>query len=187
MFTTQELPSRCSQPRPDRPGLARLPVAAIAALVLGTGDARADDDDDAYTPLNYVVVGVGTTAVHRPPGGPVGGWQHDVSPSVGYGRFVTETIALELDIGPAFVRGDYAGTSLVPGVVWAFSSYAYAAARFVVPVDPEVDLGLYPGAGLTHTFQNGIGIFAEGNVFSYVGRGAPDLGVALSAGALYSF
>jgi hypothetical protein len=27
----------------------------------------------------------------------------------------------------------------------------------------------------------------KGNVFSYVGRGNPDLGVALSAGALYSF
>ncbi|HEX8112654.1 MAG TPA: hypothetical protein VF516_33215 [Kofleriaceae bacterium] len=157
----------------------------IAALVLGTGDARGEDE--AATPLNYVVVGVGTTAIHRPSGGPVSGWQHDVAPIVGYGRFVYETIALELDIGPTYVRGDYAGTSLVPGVVWAFSEYAYAAARFVVPVDPELDLGLYPGVGLVHTFQNGIGVFAEGNVFSYVGRGTPDLGVALSAGALYSF
>lgn len=111
----------------------------------------------------------------------------DVTPSVGFGRFVSATIALELDIGPTFVRGNYAGTSLVPGVVWAFSSYAYAAARVVVPVDPEVNLGLYPGAGLVHTFQNEISIFAEGNVFSNVGRGTPDLGVALSAGALYSF
>jgi hypothetical protein len=185
MSTTQDPRSHCSQPRPDRPGLVGLPIAAIAALVLGTGDARADEA--APAPLNYVVVGVGTTAVHRPSGGPVGSWQHDVSPSVGFGRFVTATIALELDIGPTLVRGDYAGTSLVPGVVWAFSSYAYAAARVVVPVDPEVNLGLYPGAGLTYTFQNGIAIFAEGNVFSTVGRGAPDLGMALSAGALYSF
>lgn len=184
MFTTQDSHSRCMRPRCDRPGLARLAVAAIAALVLGTGDARGED---APAPLNYVVVGVGTTAIHRPSGGPLGSWQHDAAPSVGYGRLVSETIALELDIGPAFVRGNYAGASLVPGVVWAFSSYAYAAVRFVVPVDPEVNLGLYPGAGLTHTFQNGIGVFAEGNVFSYVGRGALDLGMALSAGALYSF
>jgi hypothetical protein len=173
------------QPRFDRPGLVRLSVAAITALVLGTGDARADDA--ASDPLNYVVVGLGTTPVHRPSGGPVASWQHDITPSVGFGRFVSATIALEVDIGPTLVRGDYAGTSLVPGVVWAFSSYAYAAVRFVVPVDPEVNLGLFPGAGLVHTFQNGIGIFAEGNVFSYVGRGTPDLGVALSAGALYSF
>jgi hypothetical protein len=158
---------------------------AIAALVFGIRDARAEDE--TATPPNYVVVGVGTTAIHRPPGGPAGGWQHDVAPSVGVGRFVYETIALELDIGPTFVRGEYAGASLVPGVVWAFSEYAYAAARFVVPVDPEVNLGLYPGVGLTHTFEYGIGVFAEGNVFSFVGRGDPDLGVALSAGVLYSF
>jgi hypothetical protein len=169
----------------DRPGLARLLVAAIAALVLWTGDARADDA--APVPLNYVVLGFGTTPVHRPSSGPVDGWQHDVSPSVGFGRFVSATIALELDISPTFVRGDYASASLVPGVVWAFSSHVYAAVRVVVPVDPEVNVGLYPGLGVVHTFDNGIGVFAEGNVFSYVARGNPDLGVALSAGALYSF
>jgi len=185
MFTRQDSCSGCLPPRPDRPGLARVPVAAIAALVLWTGDARAEDA--ASVPLNYVVVGVGTTPVHRPSSGPVDGWQHDVSPSVGFGRFVSATVALELDIGPTFVRGDYAGASLVPGVVWAFSSSVYAAARVVVPVDPEVNLGLYPGVGVAHTFEYGIGIFAEGNVFSYVGRGSPDLGVAFSAGALYSF
>lgn len=184
MFTTQDSRASCLPPRLDRPGLACLPVAAIAALGLGTGDARADD---VASPLNYVVMGVGTTPVHRPSSGPVNGWQHDVSPSAGFGRFVSATIALEVDIGPTFVRGDYAGASLVPGVVWAFSSHVYAAARFVVPVDPEVNLGLYPGVGLTHTFHNGIGIFAEGNAFTYVGRGSPDLGVAMSAGALYSF
>ncbi len=185
MFAMQDSRSRCLLSRCDRPALVHLAAVAIAVLLLGAGDARADDD--APTPLNYVVVGIGTTAVHRPSGGPVGGWQHDISPSVGYGRFVTGTIALELDIGPSYVRGDYAGASLVPGVVWAFSEYAYAAVRFVVPVDPELDLGLYPGAGLVHTFQNGIGVYAEGNVFSYVGRRTPDLGLALSAGALYSF
>src|ERR1700759_4602741 len=131
MFATQDSRTRCSSPRSARSGLVRIPVVAIAALVVGAGDARAEDA--APTPLNYVVAGVGTTAVHRPSGGPVGHWQHDLSPSVGYGRFVTETIALELDIGPAFVRGDYASASLVPGVVWAFSAHAYAAARFVVP------------------------------------------------------
>lgn len=189
MFAARDSRARCSQPQSGRSGLCfglvHPGVVAIAALVLGTGDARGEDE--TYPALNYVVVGVGGTAIHRPSGGPVDGWQHDIAPSVGAGRFVTETIALELDIGAAFVRGDYAATSLTPGVVWAFSSYAYAAARFVIPIDPEVNLGLYPGAGLTHTFPNGIGVFAEGNVFSYVGRGSPDLGVALSAGALYSF
>lgn len=186
MFAARDSRARCLQPQSDRSGLVRLPVMVIAALVLGTGAARAEDPTST-TPLNYVVVGVGSTVVHRPPGGPVDGWQHDITPSVGYGRFVYETIALELDIGATWARGDYAGASLIPGVVWAFSSYAYAAARFVVPVDPRVDLGLFPGVGLTHTFEYGIGIFAEGNVFSYVGRGDPDLGVALSAGVLYSF
>jgi hypothetical protein len=185
MFTMHDSRTGCLPTRLDRPRLARLPVAAIAALVLWTGAARADDA--ASGPLNYVMAGVGTTPAHRPSSGPVDGWQHDVSPSVGFGRFVSATIALEVDIGLTLVRGDYAGASLVPGVVWAFSSHVYAATRVVVPVDPKVNVGLYPGLGVVHTFDNGIGVFAEGNVFSYVGRGNPDLGVALSAGALYSF
>lgn len=183
MSAARDSRARCSQS--DRPGFVRPGVVAIAALVFGTGDARGEDATAA--PPNYVVVGFGTTAIHRPSGGPVSGWQHDITPSVGVGRFVSETIALELDVGAGFVRGDYAGTSLVPGVVWAFSSYAYAAARFVIPVDPEVNLGLFPGVGLTYTSEYGIGVFAEGNVFSNVGRWNPDLGVAVSAGVLYSF
>jgi hypothetical protein len=67
---------------------------------------------------------------------------------------VTKTLALELDLGPTFVKGDYASFSLVPGVVWAFSPHAYFALRCAVAVDPESAVYAAPGVGLSHTFGN---------------------------------
>lgn len=163
------------------------PLAA-AALALGSAPARADDAAPAAAaPPNYVVALLGTTLADRPSGGPMNGWGHDLSPAIGVGRFIRETIAIELDVGPTMVSGDYVAFSLVPGVVWAFSPHIYAAARFVVPVDPQVNLGLYPGVGAIYSFDNGISLVAELSVFSYVGRGDPDLGVAMTGGALYGF
>lgn len=72
-------------------------------------------------------------------------------------------------------------------MVWAFSSRFYAAARFVVPVDPEVNLALSPGLGFIHSFDSGISLVAELDLFSFVGRGDPDLGVSATVGGLYSF
>jgi hypothetical protein len=118
---------------------------------------------------------LGTTLAYRPEGGPWEGWQHDATSLVGYGRQLTPTVALELDVGPTFVRGGYSSFSLTPGVVWSFHPNAYAAARFVVPVDPEVNLVLLPGIGVCRL------------VSSAVGRGHPDLGVSLTAGLLVFF
>jgi hypothetical protein len=134
-----------------------------------------------------VVASVGTTLFYKPNAGDASGWQHDISPSVGYGRYVTDTIAVELDVGPTIIRGSYASFFFLPAVVWSFSTHVYSAARFLVPVDPQIDFYLLPGVGVVDTFQNGISVFAELNVASNVGRGKPDLGVALTAGALYSF
>ena len=114
------------------------------------------------------------------------GWQHDVTSLLGYGRQLTPTLALELDVGPTFVRGSDSSFSLTPGLVWSFHPTVYAAARFVVPVDPEVNLVLFPGIGLSHAFGRVMPVL-EVNVSSAVGRGHPDLGVSLTAGVLLFF
>ena len=62
----------------------------------------------------------------------------------------------------------------------------YAAARFVVPVDPETNLVLLPGLGLCRSFGRVMPTL-ELNVSSAVGRGHPDLGVSLTAGLLVFF
>ncbi len=128
-----------------RPG-ARLLMGGV--LALGTASAARAQE----SPPNYVAAFVGTTVAYRPPGGPFQGFPHDVTATAGYGRFVSRTVALELDLGPTFVRGRYASFGLVPGLVWAFRPYAYAAARFIVTVDPGPSLVLFPGIGLSRTF-----------------------------------
>jgi hypothetical protein len=159
--------------------------AFSVALTLGAvASARAADP--AAPPPNYACLMVGTTAAYRPPGGPWDGLQKDVSPLVGYGRYVTKAVALEMDVGPTFVKGRYTSFGLVPAVVWTFSSHAYLAARFLVPVDPETNFGLFPGVGAFRTFGR-YSPYVELNVASYVGRGHPDLGVSLTAGVLISF
>src|SRR5580765_3574561 len=111
---------------------AKIPLAALV-LLLGSSMARADDP-----PPNYACVFAGTTLAYRPPGASsLDGWQHDLTATVGYGRFVGRTVALELDAGPTFVRGDYASFGFVPGVVWTFSPYAYAAVFFDEPATTE--------------------------------------------------
>jgi hypothetical protein len=126
---------------------------------------------------------VGTTLGYRPGGGPVDGPQKDVSVSVGLGRALTDTWLVELDVGPTFVDGEYVALSLVPGVIWAFHPNLYGALRFVVPVDPELNLALFPGLGALYAFDSGISPFVELNVLSNVGRGHPDLGVTITVGA----
>jgi hypothetical protein len=160
-------------------------AAATVALVLGTvASVRAADP--AAPPPNYAAVMVGTTAAYRPPGGPWAGFQSDVSPFVGYGRYVTKTVALELDLGPTFVKGRYGSFGLVPAVVWSFSSHAYLAARFLVPLDPETNFGLFPGVGVFRSYGR-YSPYVEVNLASYVGRGDPDLGVSVTAGVLIAF
>lgn len=53
----------------------------------------------------------------------------DLTALLGYGRQLTSTLALELDVGPTFVRGDYStvgrgdpdlGVSLTAGVLVFF-------------------------------------------------------------------
>ena len=157
------------------------------AVVLAAPPLTAADAAAANSPPNYAAVFLGTTVAYRPQGGPWDGFQHDATVLVGYGRYVSPKIALELDLGPTYVSGRYASFGLVPGVVWSFSPHVYAAARFLVPLDPEANFGLFPGVGVIHTFKNGLSPLVEVNASSYVGRGHPDFGVAVTVGVLYSF
>lgn len=162
-------------------------LAAAVALATTTFARAAEPSEPTDSPANYAVALFSTTFVYRPPQGPLDGPQYDISPSVGFGRYVTPSIALELDAGPTFIDGRYASFSLVPGVVWGLSPWSYAAARFLIQVEPRLDVALAPGIGVFHTFDNGCTLSLELNVSSYLGRGQPDLGLSLTVGALYSF
>jgi hypothetical protein len=128
-----------------------------------------------------------TTVASRPPGGPWDGFQSDVTLSLGYGRYFTKTLAVELDLGPTWIHGDYTSFSFMPGLVWSFDPHVYAAARFIVPVDPQTDFALAPGLGFTHVFSNGMAPYFEVNAISYVGRGDPDFGVGVTLGMTLAF
>jgi hypothetical protein len=160
--------------------LAAMPLALSVAVPCIAADAPAP------APVNYVAGFLGTTLDYRPPGGSWDGWQHDFTTLVGYGRQITPKLSLELDLGPTFVSGRYSSFSLTPGLVWSFHSNAYAAARFVVPVDPELNLVLLPGIGVCRPFGRVMPTL-ELNLSSAVGRGDPDLGVTLTAGLLVFF
>jgi len=178
-----------SMPRPS--------VVITVVLIVGTVSfARADEPGSPaapsaapqVSPLNYVGVGAATTLFHKPSSGPASGWQEDIAPVVGYGRYITDTIALELDLGPSLVRGSgYSGFFLVPGAVWSFSTHFYAAARFLVEVDPQIDLAVFPGIGAVYTFPNQVSLGLELNLESFIGRGDPGFAVALAPGIEYSF
>ena len=161
-------------------------LAWAALLLLSSGGACAAEDAPAPAPVNYVAGFLGTTLDYRPPGGSWDGWQHDATTLVGYGRQLTPTVALELDLGPTFVSGSYSSFSLTPGVVWSVHPNVYLAARFVVPVDPEANFVLFPGIGLCRPFGRVMPTL-ELSVSSAVGRGEPDLGLSLTAGLLVFF
>jgi hypothetical protein len=163
-----------------------LRAAGLVVLLAAAASTTAAGEAPAPLPANYVAGFLGTTLAYRPEGGPWDGWQHDATTLLGYGRQLTPTVALELDVGPTFAHGSYSSFSLTPGLVWSFSSHAYAAARFVVPVDPETNLVLLPGIGLCRPFGRVMPTL-ELNVSSAVGSGHPDLGVSLTAGLLVFF
>ena len=159
----------------------------LAALALAS-TAKAADPGPALPapPANYVAIMIGTTVAYHPHGGEWDGFQHDETSMVGYGRYLTPKLAVELDFGPTFVKGDYASFTFVPAVVYTFSSHAYLAGRFLVPVDPELNFGLFPGIGV-FTTKGRYSPYLELNLSSYVGRGKPDLGVSVTAGLMIAF
>lgn len=157
-------------------------LLSFLCLAASAPDARADDP-----PPNYFAGFAGTTAAYRPSGGPWDGHQEDLVLTAGYGRFVKPTLALELDLGPTWISGDYTAFSLVPGVVWTFSPHAYLTARFPIVVDPEAAVYAAPGVGLSHTFANGLTPILELNAVTRLDESRGDLGLTVTVGVLYSF
>ena len=152
-------------------------VLVTLASLLGAADA----------PPNYAAVFAGNTVAYHPPGAGWDGGQSDLILTAGAGRCVSRSFALELDFGPTLVRGTYATFSVVPGVVWSVSPHAYLAARFPIAVDPDVVVYAAPGAGLIHSFANGLSPILEVNAVARLGHGKPDLGLTVTLGLLYSF
>jgi hypothetical protein len=105
--------------------------AVLVGMAVVFGVPAWAEEPEASAPVNYVAGFVGTTLDYRPPGGSWEGWPHDLTTLVGYGRQVTPTVALELDLGPTFVRGSYSSFSLTPGLVWAPHPNLYLAGQQV--------------------------------------------------------
>jgi hypothetical protein len=176
--------ARAEEPAPPEPGTAD-PAPAAAAPTPDPAPAAAAP---ASYPKNYVTVLVGTTMFARPKGGPTDSLLADVSPGIGYGRLVTPKIAIELDISPTIDNGEYLSTSLIPGVVWNFSTYVYAAARFLVPIDPDFNVGAFPGIGAFYGLPSGLGFSLELNAGAYFAADTdPTVATFLTLGALYAF
>jgi hypothetical protein len=167
--------------------------AAERAAAPATSEAPAPNTDmqpaapQPAAPKNYVTGVVGTTPFYRPNGGPVSDYIEDFNPAIGYGRYITPTIALELDAGLTYISGDDLIYFLVPGVVWSFSTHVYAAARAVVPLNPEVKVVAYPGIGGFYGFDNGLGFSLELNPAVTLVNGDVDFGLAVNLGVLYAF
>jgi hypothetical protein len=162
---------------------AALPFWLLPGLLVLPGGARAEEGP----PPNFFTALASTTVAYHPNGGSWDGSQHDLTLSLGYGRYFTKTLAFELDLGPTWIDGEYASFSFMPGLVWAFDPHVYLAARFIVPVDPEWNFAVAPGLGLTHVFGNGMAPYLEVNAISYVGKGDPDLGIGVTLGVTIAF
>jgi hypothetical protein len=155
-------------------------------LVALASTAAPAEADEAAAPANYVAGFLGTTVAYRPPDAGWDGWQRDATGLLGYGRYVSPRLALELDLGPTYVRGDYASFALVPGAVWIATPNLYLAARFVVPVDPETRFVMFPGVGVSRSFGR-VTPIVEVNLSRTLSGGKADLGVALTVGVLLTF
>ncbi len=172
------------------PKSARLLVPAI--LVLGAATARADSpvlstDAPGFQPSGYLAAMTGTTLAYRAPdAGGFAGLQHDITPMAGVGVVAHERLAVELDAGPTLVDGDYVAFSLVPSLISPLGKHAYAVAGVAFVVDPQPNVGLVAGLGVTHAFDSGVAPFLTTTVISNVGQGDPDLALALTAGATFT-
>ena len=166
-----------------------------AALCLGTmlaaSVARAETAPVAvemqvakpFRPSFHIAALVATTLAYLPHSGSMQGPQNDSTILVAVGMMVHPKLALQLAFGPTLIGDHFVGLTLLPGLVWLFSSHLYAAARFTISVLPQANFGFLPCLGVTHVFKNGFQPFVEAGVSSNVGRGAPDFGVGLNIGA----
>ena len=135
---------------------------------------------------------VATTLVYRAPNGDTTAPVKDMSPIVGLGYLLNDTTSVELDVGPTFMDGEYVSLTLVPSVNWNFGKYFYSTSRFLIMVDPFVNIAWLPGVGTYYAFDSGLAPFAEVEMLmGYEGK-KPDLsrlysGLAFATGLTYLF
>lgn len=162
-------------------------AAVVAAALVLEPAATARADEPAEPLLNYVVAGLGTTLLYQPPHGAASGLRHDFSPSVGYGRYFTGSVGLELDIGPTFTRGHYTGFALATSIVWGFASHFYATGHVVEVVDPDVGVVLASGVGAYQALSSKLSLTLELDVATTITPGDPDLSLTATSSLLYAF
>ena len=160
--------------------LAALPCVRAASASESPSGARTASKGDLH-----LFALAASTLVYRPPDGGFQGPQKDITAAAGIGYFLSDTVVLELGLGPTLVTGKYKSFGLLPAVLWKFHRVFYVGGRLIVPVDPEVDVILLPLFGVTHALGLGLSPFFEIGVKSAVGRGDPDFGVVHSVGLTY--
>ncbi len=141
----------------------------------------------AAEPVGYGAFLLSSTMAYRPAGEKLGGPAGDLSPSFGLGWLATETISLEVDVGPTFADGGYVGAAVVPAVVWSFHSHGYLAGRLLIALDPETAVVAMPGVGGIYVTESGFAPVLELSALVAPVEGKVDLGASLTAGVLYFF
>lgn len=141
----------------------------------------------AIAQANYLIAATGTTLLYQAAKKPIVGPQGDVSPEIGYGRFLTDSFALEFLASASFGGGNPTSLSLAPGGMLMLSEYFYAGSWAVVSVRPKLDVALAAGIGGMLSISDSIAAFAEVDLISALSHGPPDAALGVTAGAFYSF
>jgi hypothetical protein len=141
----------------------------------------------AIAQANYLIAASGTTLLYQAAQKPLAGPQGDVSPEIGYGRFLTDSFALEFLASASFGGGNPTSLSLAPGGMWMLSESVYTGGWAVVSVRPKVDVALAAGIGGMLSISDRIAAFAEADLISALSHGSPDAALGVMAGAFYSF
>jgi hypothetical protein len=162
------------------------PAVVESASVESISLSGAASAAEPQAPQFYFAALTTTTLAFRPHGASWQGHQQDYAPALGLGRVLSPRLAAELDLGPVFVRRDYVGFGVTPGVIWSLRPNLYLAGRAIVTLDPELSVAAFPGAGFLHSLGKTQSVFVEANV--YVRAGASrDIGLSATVGFIHSF
>jgi hypothetical protein len=173
-------PTGAGEPAPDRPALSPPAPGADAAAPPRATPA-------VISQANYLIVSAGTTLLHHGAQGSLTGPLNDASSGLGYGRFVTDTIALEIIANATFAAGPSTSFDLTPGAMVMLTDNVYAGGWAILSVRPKFGVALATGVGGMLSVSERVAVFGEVDLVSALGRGGPDAAVALTGGAFYSF